>query len=51
VIARMEALIDAETEAARKLEERLDELEGKVEKQTEMLGLISRSIGSISSTM
>jgi tetrahydromethanopterin S-methyltransferase subunit G len=47
----MEALTDAETEAARKLEERLDGLEEKVEKQTEMLSLISRSIGNISSTM
>jgi uncharacterized coiled-coil protein SlyX len=47
----MEALTDAETEAARKLEDRIDELEGKVEKQTEMLGVISRSIGTISSTM
>jgi hypothetical protein len=51
VIERMDALADAETETARQLNERLDDLGGKVEKQGEALGLISRSIGSISSTM
>jgi tetrahydromethanopterin S-methyltransferase subunit G len=51
VIERMEALADAEAETARQLNERIDDLEGKVEKQSEVLGLISRSIGSISSTM
>ncbi|RYN25550.1 hypothetical protein AA0115_g7610 [Alternaria tenuissima] len=47
----MNALADAETETARQLNERLDDLGGKVEKQGEALGLISRSIGSISSTI
>ena len=51
VIERMDALADAEAETARQLNERIDDLEGKVEKQSEVLGLISRSIGSISSTM
>ena len=51
VIERMGALTDAETETARQLNERLDDLGGIVEKQGEALGLISRSIGSISSTM
>ena len=51
VIERMEALADAEAETARQLNERIDDLEGKVEKQSEVLGLISRSIGSIGSTM
>ena len=51
MIERMEALADAETETARQLNERLDDLGGKVEKQGEALGLISRSIGSINSTM
>ncbi|OWY55261.1 hypothetical protein AALT_g6864 [Alternaria alternata] len=47
----MEALADAEAETARQLNERIDDLEGKVEKQSEVLGLISRSIGSIGSTI
>lgn len=51
VIERMDALADAEAETARQLNERIDDLEGKVEKQSEVLGLISRSIGSIGSTM
>ncbi|CAN9381637.1 unnamed protein product [Alternaria alternata] len=51
VIERMGALADAETETARQLNERLDDLGGIVEKQGEALGLISRSIGSISSTV
>ncbi|RYN78887.1 hypothetical protein AA0117_g3955 [Alternaria alternata] len=51
VIERMGALADAETETARQLNERLDDLGGIVEKQGEALGLISRSIGSISSTI
>ncbi|CAN9386309.1 unnamed protein product [Alternaria alternata] len=51
VIERMDALADAESETARQLNERLDDLGGQVQKQGEALGLISRSIGSISSTM
>jgi tetrahydromethanopterin S-methyltransferase subunit G len=51
VIERMEALADAETGTAKQLNERLDDLGEKVEKQSEVLGLISRSIGSISSAM
>jgi tetrahydromethanopterin S-methyltransferase subunit G len=51
VMERMDALADAEAETARQLNERIDDLEGKVEKQSEVLGLISRSIGSIGSTM
>jgi hypothetical protein len=47
----MDALADAETEAARQLNEHLDDLGEKIEKQSEVLGLISRSIGNISSTM
>ncbi|CAN9385411.1 unnamed protein product [Alternaria alternata] len=51
VIERMDALADAESETARQLNERLDDLGGQVQKQGEALGLISRSIGSISSTI
>lgn len=43
--------MDAESEAVTKLNERLDQIETKAEKQTEMLGLIYSSVGSISSAV
>lgn len=43
--------MDAEAEIMAKLDERLDQLEKKAEKQFEILGLIYSSIGGISSAM
>jgi tetrahydromethanopterin S-methyltransferase subunit G len=47
----MSALMDAEAEAKIKLDERLDQLEEKVERQTELLHRMYSAIGSISSAM
>jgi uncharacterized coiled-coil protein SlyX len=47
----MSALMDAEVEAMTKLDERLDLLEEKVERQTELLHRLYSAIGNLSSAM
>lgn len=51
VAEKLTALKDAETEIMTKLVERLDRMETKAGKQSEILDLIYRSIGSISVAM
>lgn len=48
---KLTALMDAEAEAISKLDERLDELEEKAEKQLEILDRVYNGIGSIGSAM